>query len=250
MKTLMKFSAVIGLLSAVVFALIGMKMLSDPQIITYEQYESGEFKEEEVLIEAVLQPKFAGHYRIEWDKHHPDYEVNDNKVSSEAKKSLDVKRYGRQVYDITSEVLVTANIDKWNRLEVVDVRLVTQSSAADLSRRMCYGMAVCLALLAIWLWIAVDDPKHTTRTPPPKPIKTKLLGITGASQTTGGAGGAMVGAALGGVIGAGIGAAATSKTRNYNRATFEVLYDNGEKRIETVSEGMGNYDKYMRLLSE
>ena len=112
---------------------------------------------------------------------------------------------------------------------------------------MCIIIAAISAIGAIAY--IINDAKNSSRSyssptkvvAKPRIVRTQLLSVDGIKQSvrSGTVSGAVVGGILAGGLGAVVGAMSNTRERQYNvghEYTFLVMYDNGNKSIETVRD--------------
>lgn len=114
-------------------------------------------------------------------------------------------------------------------------------------------VAIITGVVMIILATRSMKRQYDNRVVPPKVIKTKFIDsshtVHTQRSTTSTIGRAIVGEMIAGDLGGIIGATTgRNKNREVHMTTFMLYYDNGEKKVETVSNGSLMYKKYMELL--
>lgn len=239
-----------------------MAALADklPQI-TYEQVVSGEYYGQEVEINAIAIP-MVEYYNLThfWsvEKEDGTFEIVDksetrwcvskedyNKASNGEKKAIDEQ-----------EVLtLTVYFRNDGTPYIREFRLPgTMTDEQEIGCLFLVGLGM-IALLIVCL-IAMNKRKQAEYIPPvrkPQVIKTRFIDsshtATSKTKTSSAVGRAAVGGLIAGPVGALVGAGtAKQKTVEHHTTTFMVYYDDGSKKVETVSNGSYQYDRYMQLL--
>lgn len=251
----------------VMFVLLVTTAYADePPKVTYEGIVSGEYYGETVEVDAKalrITPYYNFLYQWAVKKEDGSFEVVDNSelgwcVTKEnyEKASKDEKEaFGKPDGVFTLRITLRNDGDP----RVQSFRLYgTESKEKRLERTTLIGVIVLVVILAVMFVIAYlydhsERGKKSRMMARAKPIRTKLVDsshtVYTQKSTSSTVGRAIVGGAIGGGIGAIVGAS-TGKNKNIqiDETTFMVYYDNGVRKVETVSNGSFQYDRYMKLL--
>ena len=231
----------------------------EESIITYEQLVSGDFNGETVEIRAKAVP-INQHYNLiymwsvekedgsfafvdmsqtRWCVSEEDY---DNASSSE-----------KEAFNNKDVFILTVWLRNDGQPSVREFRIPGAMSEAE---SMELFIAVSAGMIVLCIFILIGNRKRDETIPvrrQPQVTKTKFIDsahtATSRVKTGSAVGRAAVGGMIAGPIGAMVGAStAKHKTTEHHTTTFMVYYDDGTRKVETVSNGSHQYDKYMKLL--
>lgn len=233
----------------------------EESVITYEQLVSGDFNGETVEVRAKAIPmnqyynliymwsvekedgtfEFVDMSQTRWCVSEEDYD----KASSSEKEAF----HNEDVF------ILTVWLRNDGQPSVREFRLPGAMSEDESMALflMIFGGAFVLCIIVL---IFIGNRKRDETIPvrrQPQAIKTKFIDsshtATSRAKTGSAVGRAAVGGMIAGPIGAIVGAStAKHKTTEHHTTTFMVYYDDGTRKVETVSNGSYQYDKYMKLL--
>lgn len=227
--------------------------------ITYEQLISGEYYGQIVEVNAKAVP-IARYYNLThlWSVEKSDgtFEIVDNSDTRWCISEEDYQQATEEeqkAIDQRETLVLNLHLRSDGRPTIRDFRLPGAMSYDDKMTYLQIGLMVILVICVIVLVIAVRMIAKNPPKKPPEPIKTKFIDsshtVTSQVSTSSAVGRAVIGGMIAGSVGAVIGAG-TAKQNTYekNTTTFMVYYDDGSRKVETVSNNSYIYKKYMNLL--
>ena len=227
--------------------------------ITFEQLTSGEYFGQEVEVNAKAIP-MAKYYNLThfWsiEKADGSFEIVDRSETRWCLSEEDYKRATKEeksAIDNRDVLVLTLYLRSDGLPTISDFRMPGVMSSAKQIMWLEIGCVIMLCVFTIVLFISL---KAIRKNPPkrlPKPIKTKFIDsshiATSQISTSSAVGRAVIGGVIAGSLGAIVGAGtAKQKITERHTTTFMVYYDDGSKKVDTVSNGSYIYDEYMKLL--
>lgn len=229
--------------------------------ITYEQVVSGEYYGQEVEINAIAVP-MASYYNLThfWsvEKEDGTFEIVDKSETRWCLSEEDYKKASndeKKAIDEQDVLTLTVYFKNNGTPHIREFRLPGAMTSEQELECFIYAAFGVLALLIVLL-IIMGKRKQNEYIPSvrkPQVIKTKFVDsshtATSKTKTGSAVGRAAIGGLVAGPVGALVGAGtAKQKTVERHTTTFMVYYDDGSRKVETVSNGSYQYDRYMELL--
>lgn len=230
-------------------------------IVTYEQIVNGECNGQTIEIEAI--PLVIDYYNLRYVWAVKTADGDYEQVSeTESRWCVSEDEYNKassaekDAFDNQDAFILTVSLREDGRPFVEEFRLPGTMSE-DESMSLFFLVMVVLLVLCFVVLIVLGNKKQNDGAPIrrklPEVVKTKFIDsshtATSHAKTSSAVGRAAVGGMIAGPFGAIVGAStAKHKTTEHHTTTFMVYYDDGTRKVETVSNGSYQYDKYMRLL--